>query len=116
VARTAWEESVAGIEAGFAAGDGGALRPLLREARAAALPEVPDPARRLLVLHGLERAERCVEAGEMEVARGEFRRAVERAGRGQPPVLTWRVAAQPPVAGPGATSASPPPGDGGEAG
>ena len=49
------------------------------------LPLIAEAERRLLVIQGLERAERCAQAGNVAVAHEEFRRAVARLRGAQPP-------------------------------
>lgn len=79
-----WQSSVERIEEEFERGDADSLAVLLRDARRSRLPAIPDPARRLLVIQGLERAERCAEAGYLALARIEFARAVARIEEAQP--------------------------------
>lgn len=73
-----WRSSVERIQKEFERGDADSLGVLLRDARRSRLPPIPDPACRLLVIQGLERAERCAEAGYLALARTEFTRAVAR--------------------------------------
>lgn len=80
-----WNGMIARIDEAFERGDAERLGPLLRQARRSCLPPIPDSARRLLVIQGLERAERCAAAGRPSLARVEFARAVARAGEGQTP-------------------------------
>ena len=70
--------SVERIEEEFERGGADSLAVLLRDARRSRLPPIPDPACRLLVIQGLERAERCAGAGHLALARSEFERAVAR--------------------------------------
>jgi hypothetical protein len=74
-----WSRSVERIEEAFERGEAEVLAALLRGARRSRLPPIPDAARRLLVIQGLERAERCAAAGHLALARTEFARAVARA-------------------------------------
>jgi hypothetical protein len=73
-----WRSSVERIEEEFERGDADSLAVLFRDARRSRLPPIPDAACRLLVIQGLERAERCAEAGYLALARTEFTRVVAR--------------------------------------
>lgn len=73
-----WNGSAERIEEAFERDDADLLRALISDARRSRLPPIPDAANRLLVIQGLERAERCVEAGYLALARTEFSRAAAR--------------------------------------
>jgi hypothetical protein len=73
-----WNGSAERIEEAFGRDDTALLRALIRDARRSGLPPIPNPEHRLLVIQGLERAERCVEAGYLALAHAEFRRAAAR--------------------------------------
>lgn len=73
------------MEEAFERGETERLSVLLRDLRLSRLPPIPDAARRLLVIQGLERAERCVQAGYLALARTELGRAVERVEEARPP-------------------------------
>ena len=83
--KPGWQRSVERIEEEFERGDADSLAVLLRDARRSRLPPIPDPACRLLVIQGLERAERCAGAGHLALARTEFERAIARIEEALPP-------------------------------
>lgn len=74
-----WRVAVERVRAAFGRADADALGALLRGTRASSLPALPGAAHRLLVIQGLERAERCAAAGRLDLSRVEFEHAVARA-------------------------------------
>lgn len=85
IGEPGWRSSVKRIEEMLERGDADSLSVHLRDARRSRLPPIPDAARRLLVIQGLERAERCAEAGYLALARTEFARAAARVDEARSP-------------------------------
>ena len=73
-----WDSAIEQVENAFARGEANLLGPLLRDLRRSRLPPIPEAERRLLVVHGLERAERCALSGDMGTAYVEFQCVVAR--------------------------------------